>query len=148
MDNKEIRKESRKKFLKLLGVGALSIPLMTPFVSSDMYLRKEDSSVINFNDIKQVPLSIGTAIKTSDYIILPSDDTIFVDGSENEVIITLPTAVNKNGKIYNIKCIDDTYSCWIDTTSDEEIDGDTDEFELYEDEVVTLQSDGENWRIV
>ena len=50
-NKKENKKQSRKNFLKVLGIGLVSIPLLFKFISADMFLRKEDGSTINFNDI-------------------------------------------------------------------------------------------------
>ncbi len=90
--------------------------------------------------------SIAIRTEASDYTIAETDYTILLDGTSNTVTATLPTAVGIKGKIYNIKCIDDTNACDVATT--EEIDGDGANFGLLKDESITIQSDNEKWWIL
>jgi hypothetical protein len=92
-----------------------------------------------------VALSITT--KTADYIIA-NDNTILLDGTSNTVTATLPTAVGITGRIYTIKCIDDTSVVDIATSGTEEIDGSSSNVALTLNDAVRLQSDGANWWII
>ena len=74
--------------------------------------------------------------------------TVLCDCTSNTVTITLPTAVGITGRIYNIKCINDTYACSVDGTASETIDGSTDAITLINMETITVQSDGANWWII
>lgn len=98
----------------------------------------------------QVIGSIGLPIatKTSDYTLTKDDYTVLLNASSNTVTGNLPTAVGIEDTIYNIKCIDDTFTCDIDPSGTEEIDGDNANFELIKDEIITIQSDGSNWWII
>ena len=109
-------------------------------------------------DTKQFYISDGTVFrpffsadittKTSDYTATIYDYTILADGTSNTVTITLPTAVGITGRIYNIKCIDDTSVCDVDPNGTEEIDGVSTNFDLINGESITIQSDGANWWII
>lgn len=85
--------------------------------------------------------------ETSNYNIADSDDIILLDCSSNAVTATLPTAVDNEGKIYIIKCIDDTYTCTVDTTLSQTIDGNT-SITLINYESITIVSNNENWYIL
>jgi len=84
--------------------------------------------------------------KTADYTILDDDHTILIDGTSNTVTITLPNASTVTNNVYNIKCINDTFT--VDISSAQNIDGDSANIELINMESITLQSDGSNWWII
>lgn len=86
--------------------------------------------------------------KTNDYTLDSDDYTILLDGTSNTVTASLPTAAGIEGKIFNLKCTDDTFQCDVDPDGTEEIDGDSANFILSKDEVITIQSDGTNWWII
>ncbi len=96
----------------------------------------------NINDYVKPTLST----KTSNYQIVSSDFTILVNAINNAITITLPE-VSVSGKVYNIKCIDDTNLVDIDPNGNN-IDGDSNNFQLIKHETVTIQSDGTNWWII
>lgn len=85
--------------------------------------------------------------KTSDYTLAAGDDVVLLDASSNTVTATLPTAVGIEGVVFTVKCIDATYTCTIDTTSSQTIDGDL-TITLSEMESVTLISNGANYYIL
>ena len=62
------KKVSRKKFLKLLGIGAVSLPLLSPSVAAQFFIRQSDGSVIDIDD-------------------LPSDGGVGGSGSLNQVAV-------------------------------------------------------------
>lgn len=87
------------------------------------------------------------AAKTSDYTILTTDYTILLDGTSNTVTATLP-ASPVEGQMYNIKCIDSTYTVTV-ARNGNNIDGDAADFTLIEDEVITVQADSNgDWWII
>lgn len=85
--------------------------------------------------------------KTSDYTLTARDEVILLDASSNTVTATLPTAVGIEGTVFIVKCIDATYTCTIDTTSSQTIDGDL-TITLSAMESVTLISNGANYYIL
>lgn len=93
-------------------------------------------------------LSLPIVAKTANYTLDATDYTVLLDGTSNTVTATLPTASGIDGRIYNIKCIDDTNQCDVDPNGAEEIDGDSTTFILSKDDVITIQSDGSNWWII
>jgi hypothetical protein len=105
----------------------------------------EDSIVGAGLDVLETLSIINTNV---DYTIGRIDDTILLDGSNNTVTAFLPTAIGIKGEIYNIKCIDDTFACDVETDGTEEIDDDSANFDLIKDEVINIQSDNVNWWII
>lgn len=104
---------------------------------------------------KQVPLAsldvVGGNVrsivaKAADYTITSDDYTIIADGTSNTVTLSLPASPNE-GQIFNIKCKDSTFTVTIDRNG-KNIDGDASDFEIVEDESVTLQYDGTEWLIL
>jgi len=73
--------------------------------------------------------------------------TVLGDTTSNTVTITLPTAVGNKGRIYNIKCIDDTNACELAADGTEEIDGSTANIPIALMETISVQSDNANWWI-
>lgn len=62
------KKVSRKKFLQLLGIGAVTIPLLSPSVAASYFIRQSDGNLIDIND-------------------LPSDGGVGGTGSSNELAV-------------------------------------------------------------
>jgi hypothetical protein len=142
---KEMKSESRKKFLKTVGILML-IPLFSKLSSAKLYLRKENSETIDFDDIEISRKS--ASIKSNDYTMVATDHLILIDSSSNSVTITLPSAIGIKSKIYNIKCIDSTNQSIIIPQGLELIDNLNNNFRIYKDECVSLQSDGSGWWII
>jgi len=107
----------------------------------------EDSLAIGVKTTFEKSLTHALATKTSDYTVTDDDEYILADGSSNTVTITLPTASGITGRVYTIKCIDDTNTVTIDGDGSETIDGDT-TVTLSKDDALKIISDGSNWRIV
>lgn len=85
--------------------------------------------------------------KTANYTVLASDYTILADGASNTITITLPASPTE-GQLYNIKCIDDTYTVTV-ARNGKTIDGDASDVTLIEDESITIQADSSgNWWII
>jgi len=85
--------------------------------------------------------------KTNDYVATADDVYILIDASSNTVTITLPTASGITGRVYNIKCIDATYTATVDGDGSETIDGSTTKVLSLNDNLKVV-SDGTNWRIM
>lgn len=108
-----------------------------------------DNNYFDFDyNINTSRKSIST--KTNDYIIITTDYTILADCSSNSVTITLPSDPSSSieGYIYNIKCINDTYTCTVSANGNN-IDGDTNDITLIKNESITVQADIDgNWWII
>jgi hypothetical protein len=70
--------------------------------------------------------------------------TVLVDASGGAVTVTLPSAVDFDKVIYNIKKVDSSTNV---VTIAGTIDGDTNFDLLSKDEIVTVQSNGSGWYI-
>lgn len=114
-----------------------------------VYVTKKfkPGTMVNQNSSDYMPYNLPIATKTNDYTITTSDYTILLDGSSNTVTATLPTAVGIAGRIFNIKCIDDTFTCTAQGNGSETIDDDA-SVTLIKRETITVQSDGSNWVII
>ena len=84
--------------------------------------------------------------------ILTSNDTIelpitYLDGTSNAVSGTLPDATTYDEIIFQIKCINDTYTCTVETYDSQTIDGESN-ITLREMESITIQAKNGNWYII
>lgn len=101
-------------------------------------------------------LTLGTstpiASKTisSDYTVTSSDDLILAEVQLNVLLVSLPTAVGRSGKVFTFKIKSllvsgISYSLVIDAFGSETVEGAT-EFEMFnKNDSVTIVSDGANW---
>jgi hypothetical protein len=92
--------------------------------------------------------SFATAIsvKSSDYTATGDDHTLLVDASNENVTITLPTAVGIGGRMYLIKRVDGSGNAVnIAADGSEEIDGSTNPSSVASLGAATFQSDNANW---
>lgn len=87
-------------------------------------------------------------IETNNYTITSVDDTILLNGISNTVTASLPKASDLPGFIFYIKSINDSNLTDVNPFGTEEIDGDSANFILTKDQVITIQSDGSNWWII
>lgn len=86
------------------------------------------------------------ATKTADYTLTIIDDIVAV--TANNVTLTLPSAVNVNGKEYTLKNLG-TGTVTINTSSGETIDGNgSGVLTLAQYDSLTVRSNGSNWIIV
>jgi hypothetical protein len=85
--------------------------------------------------------------KTADYTATTSDSLIIADGTSNTVTITLPTAVGITGRLYRIKCVDDTYQVDVSTTSSQTIDGSLTKT-LAQWDCLNVISNGSDWMVI
>jgi hypothetical protein len=77
---------------------------------------------------------------TEDYDVVDSDYTVLLDGTDEAVTATLPSASIVTGKIFVIKCIEASNACNIATT--DTIDGSASDIALALGKSRTVQSDG------
>lgn len=92
-------------------------------------------------------LHSGTVVKTSSYTMLPSDYTILMDATNNTVIITLE-AVPDHGRIVNLKCINDTFACFVNPNG-KTIDGSGSNLGVVAPNSITLQYDSAfGWALI
>jgi len=85
--------------------------------------------------------------KTADYTATIDDEYIIADATSNTVTITLPDANGIDGRVYTVKCIDDTYAVTIQGTGGDTIDGDA-TITLGQYDAIKLISNGLNWLII
>jgi len=83
---------------------------------------------------------------TNDYTLTANDYTVLANGSNSAVTLSLPSP-NAVGKLYNIKCIEDSNTVLVNP-NESSIDGATNNFQLIKHESITIQSDGLNWWIL
>ena len=83
---------------------------------------------------------------TADYTADAEDQVILVDASSNTVTVTMPTTPSPV-RITHIKCIDDTNTCDV-AGGGNNIDGSSDNFELCEDESITLIHSATGYHII
>lgn len=90
-----------------------------------------------------------SAVKTTTYSILTTDEVVLLDGTSAGFTATLPTAVGVTGKLYRIKRVDQTLAnvVTIATTSSQTIDGVTTRKLCTQYESFEIVSDGTNWQI-
>ncbi len=84
--------------------------------------------------------------KIANYTLTSSDHTVIASGAGTT--ITLPTAVNIQGRIYVIKRNDSTNNITVNTTSLQTIDGATSLTLSTNYQVIMVQSDNANWQII
>jgi hypothetical protein len=110
---------------------------------------KTDDSTITVvnNKLHVVRLPNTMATYTSSDTISVGEDIVFIDATSTSVTVTLPTAVGNRGVVFNIKCIDDTNACYVDPDGTETMDGSASSFRLFENEAITIVSDGTAWYI-
>jgi len=91
---------------------------------------------------------VDVKTKIADYTATNDDNTILAKALTNTITITLPTAIDNTGKVFTIKCIDDTFTVDVETLGIQEIDGSSSNFVLYLHEALTLRCDGANWWLI
>lgn len=92
---------------------------------------------------------LPTVNKTSGYTLTNSDYSVTCDATSAAFTVTLPTAVGRTGRIYTIKKIDSTaYAVTVDGAATETIDGSLTYSLGYQNESITIQSNGANWIII
>jgi len=99
--------------------------------------------------VNQAVHPIPVTTKTTTYLALSTDSILLADAVLAAFIITLPTAVGITGKVYNIKKIDGSANAvTINGDGIETIDGDLTMIVGYQNDSITIISDGTNWRII
>ncbi len=98
-----------------------------------------------FNDYSEFHGGIIKDIdtKAADYTTTEADYTIVIDASSNSVVVTLPASPDK-GQVFNIACLDSTYSATIDFNGKNFYKSTSTE-SLYEGDNLKVQYDGTQW---
>jgi hypothetical protein len=93
--------------------------------------------------------SLALATKTAAYTITDSDAVILCDASAAAITVTLPTAVGRLGRVYNIKKIDSSPNIvTVDGDGSETIDDGTTAALTVQYEAITIISDSVSWHIL
>lgn len=93
--------------------------------------------------------SLAVATKTTSYTATNSDAVILCDASAAGITVTLPTAVGRLGRVYNIKKIDSSsFTVTVDGDGSETIDDGTTAILTVQYESITIISDGTEWWIL
>ncbi len=111
----------------------------------DMHNAIESS--LTHSDANDLLSLRATNTVTADYTITAFDNVIFADGSSNSVRLLLPLAAENLGKVYQLKCIDDTFTVDVAVQGTDELEEETVPFELFKGEYIGVVSDGINWRV-
>jgi len=113
----------------------------------------ETCRAIDLNEIKNsVNFLYDGSIKsirtiTNDDLIVSTDYTILADATSNTVTVSLP-ASPEEGRIYNVKCINDTFTCDISGNGNN-IDGSASNIVLAVTDSLTFQYDSTyGWSII
>jgi hypothetical protein len=96
-------------------------------------------------------ISQQKAIKTitTSYVVLSTDGTILVDASTSSITVTLPSALNLLGTVFNVKCIDNTNAVIVvGASGSETIDTFSTGIELDLYDSISVKSDGSDWWII
>ncbi len=97
-----------------------------------------DADAINWEVLDIGPvIPPSSQIKTNDYTIVGSDNTILVDASANTVDISMP-ATPSHGQIFNVYCINDSFACTV-VRNGNNINGVAGDIALMANESLTLQ---------
>lgn len=86
--------------------------------------------------------------KTGNYTLLLTDGTVLGDTTGASFTLTLPTAVGCEGKRFCIKKIAGANNLYVDGDGGETIDGKANRKMVTENDSMTVESDGTNWRII
>ena len=134
--------------LRGLILSAVDLRQLTDWEASiiEDYLNIVDN-IVQIATTVDIGADIVVQTKTSNYTTIQDDGTILADASANPVIISLDaTAVN--GQNHTVKCIDDTFDCFIGNNGNN-IDAIEENFEIFKDESVTIRADSNNdWWII
>ena len=99
------------------GVAWLPGTLGGSYYPAGLYFWNSASWVSDRNAIAEALFKQSQATKeiktvVNNYLILETDYSILADATSNAVTVTLPLAPN-NGRVYNVKCINDTFTCTV-----------------------------------
>ncbi len=102
-----------------------------------------------YTDAEAAAALLVLVTKTSNYTIVGADNVIICDASGGAFTVTLPTAVGRGGKVYNIKKIDSTSNIVrVSGDGTETIDDGTTADLTVQYEAITIISDGTEWWIL
>lgn len=98
----------------------------------------------------ETPYTEAVVSKTATYTVLSSDSVVMIDASAGAATLNLPTAVGVLGKVLTFIRTDNTpaNAATIDPNSTETINGATTVALITQYGVLSIMSDGANWRII
>ena len=109
---------------------------------------KKSGSTVSLVNSGSINISLPITTITTTYTA-GNDYTILANAASGAFTVTLPAAASNSGVIYNIKKIDSsTNAVTIDGNASETIDGLLTYTLSTQNEEITIQSDGSNWRII
>ena len=134
-------------------VGTLEIEGFNPSVTAttstsvNLYIKfKDEAGNVHTRQLWVRPLVTEV---TTTYTAQNIEEHILADATGGAFTITMPTASGREGYVYTVKKTDSSANAVkVDGLVDETIDGDAD-FDLeFQDETITLVSDGSDWWII
>ena len=129
------------------GATPVAQQTVTGSIAGNLALPSLLSALDTLGLINDTTTSTGITTKTADYPITEDDYTILADATSGTVTITLPASPNQ-GQIFNIKCINATFTCTI-ARNGNNIDGSASDLTLALNEAKTLQYDSSfGWAII
>lgn len=135
--------ESIRQRLSGLILSAADLRELTNWPGSliEDYLNILDN-LIEISESVDIGVDIDIQTVSNNYTTSQNDGTILVNASANPVTIYLD-ATAATGQNHTIKCIDDTFTVLISPNGNN-LDTDTDDFEIFQDESVTVRADSSN----
>lgn len=109
------------------------------------YLSLFDSILSLAQDI-DTGSSLDVQSIDDDYTIQQNDGTILVSGNSKSVTVFFPLT-HVAGQEHNIKIVDETFPCYVDPNGND-LDGDSDIFQMYLHESLRVRSDGAKFWIL
>lgn len=128
--------------------GTVDEELLKRLIKSQAGHAQPNQVLIGWGSRKGITL-LDLVTKTSNYTADGADSVILCNALTGGFTITLPTAVDRSGKVYHIKKIDSSGNIvTVDGNASETIDGDTTKvIDIQYDSMMTV-SDGSNWHII
>lgn len=94
-------------------------------------------------------LDVAYANKTANYTMTATDTVVTADATAGAFTVTLPASASSTGLVYFIKKTDSSANTvTVDGNASETIDGNTTFALTQQNQVLTITSDGTNWRIL
>lgn len=139
------------RIVTLTAVAVPSLPTAPNEYSSTYHDQYNNILRLYFNQIynlqQQLIVKKPTFTSVSgDYTVVSTDDILLCDASAAQLTITIPSAVDSDGRALTIKKIDSSSNYVV--LSSNSIDGSATQSLVNQYVSVTIRSDGTNWWIV
>lgn len=134
--------------IKGLQLNAVDLKLLTvwPNPVIEDYLSLFDSLTYITENI-DVGAGLNIEIVTTNYTTQTPDGAILLNASANDITVKLSISASE-GQEHSIKCIDNTFQCFIDPQG-KTVDGDNSIIEIFLHESITVKADSNgNWWII